>query len=413
MKEKLKQVWTWLKSDRKRIIAGIVILLVLVVGSIWLIARGGGKTQYQTATVQKGTIVATVSASGKALTTGILNINTQASGVVKEVLVKDGSKVYAGQKIAQITLDSAGQLAYSQALSSFLSAQNSVANAKTSYYTLQAASFAANQKFINDAAARSLTTDDPTYIQEYDAWKAAEANFLQYDNNLRQANNSLNSASISLAQNSPTITAPFTGVISNISLVSGMVLAGSSSSTTTRVATIENTSTPIVQVTLSEIDVPKVKVGQKVTVTFDSISGKTFTGIVATVDRIGTVTSNVVSYLSNIKLDISSSDILPNMAATGEIIIDSKSNVLSVPSSAVHSQNGTYTVQILKNGTVQTNTVEVGIASSSETEIISGLSEGETVVTGTVAVTTNSSSSTRSVFSSGIGGGAGAALRGR
>lgn len=411
MKKKLKKVWLWLKSDRKRIIAAIVILLVLVVGGIWLVARGGGKTQYQTATLQKGTIVSTVSASGKALTTGILNINTQVSGVVKEVFVKDDSKVYTGQKIAEVTLDSAGQLSYSQALSGYLSAQNSVANAKIGYYTLQAASFAANQKFINDAAARSLTTDDPTYIQEYDAWKAAEANFLQYDTNLRQANTGLNSASITLAQNSPTITAPFAGVISNISLVPGMVLSGSSS-TSTRVATIENESTPIIQVTLSEIDVPKVKVGQKVTVTFDSISGKTFTGVVATVDKIGTVTSNVVSYLSNIKLDTSSSEILPNMAATGKIIINSKSNVLSVPSSAIHSQNGTYTVEILKNGQIQTNTVEVGIASSSETEIISGLSEGDTVVTGTISATSSSSSSTRSVFSSGFGGGAGA-LRGR
>ncbi len=85
---------------------------------------------------------------------------------------------------------------------------------------------------------------------------------------------------------------------------------------------------------------PNVKVGQKVTVTLDSISGSTFTGEVATVDRVGTVSSNVTSYNANVKLDSGSDLILPNMAATANIITDTATDVLSVSSTALATQNG-------------------------------------------------------------------------
>jgi macrolide-specific efflux system membrane fusion protein len=405
------KIWKWFLKDQKRlIIAGILLVITIGLG-VYFSRKNSSKVTYQTSTVQKGTIVSTVSASGRALTAGILNINTQASGVVKKVYVKDGQTVYAGQKIADITLDSTGQQAYSQALASFLSAKNSVASANTSYYTLQAAAFAANQKFINDAVARTLSTTDPTYIQEYDAWKAAEANFLAQTTSVSSANASLNNAAINLQQNSPSVVSPFAGLIGNVGLVEGMIIGGNSTSgsTTTassqKVATIENEATPIIQVTLSEIDVPKVKVGQKATITFDSITDKTYTGVVATVDRIGTVSSNVTSYTVNIKLDTKSQDILPNMAATADIIIATKVDTLIIPTSALTTQNGQNAAKTLKNGAQVDVPVETGISSDTETEIVSGLNEGETVITGTVANTTSTSTTTRSVFSTGGFGG--------
>lgn len=402
------KIWKWFLKDQKRLVIAGIILVVLIGLGIYFSKKNSNKVTYQTSTVQKGTIVSTVSASGKALTAGILNINTQVSGVVKKVYVKDDSTVYAGQKIADITLDSAGQQAYSQALASYLSAKNSVVSANTSYYTVQAAEFSANQKFINDAVARTLTVSDPTYIQEYDAWKASEANFLAQATQVSSANASFTNALIGLQQNSPTITSPFAGKIGNIGLVEGMIIGGSSTTTTSsqRAATIENEATPIIQVTLSEIDVPKVKVGQKATITFDSITDKTYTGIVATVDRIGTISSNVTSYTVNIKLDTKSIDVLPNMAATADIAIATKVDVLTAPSSAVTSQSGQSVAKVLRNGVEVDVPVEIGISSDTNTEIVLGLTEGETVITGTVTSSTSTSATTRSVFSTGGFGGA-------
>ena len=420
-----QKIWSWLTASKKRWILVVVIVLVAIVGFWRIKASSSGAVSYQTATVTKGTVVSTISASGRALTTSALNIETQVSGIVKNVYVKDGDKVIAGQRIADFTFDTVGQQNYDQALASYMNAKNSVASANASYFSLQSSMFTANQKFINDAVSRGLVTGDPTYIEEYGTWRAAESAFLQQQTSLSAAQASLSNAAVNLQQNSATITAPFGGTISNITLVPGMVLSNTvnnssnsssstSSSSTTRIATIENQSTPIINVTLGETDVPNVKVGQKVTITFDSITDKTFTGVVATVDRIGTVASNVTSYTSNIKLDTGSDAILPNMAVTADIITNTATDVLHVPSSALVTQNGTTYAKTLVNGNEVDIPVETGISSDTDTVITSGLTEGQTVITGTTSRTSTSSSSGTSVFSSslrGLGGGGGNAVR--
>lgn len=413
----IKRLWNWIHSDKKRLVGAVVVLVVLIFG-IWKItSTKSNAVKYQTSTVQKGTVVSTISASGRALSTSVLPINTQASGIVTKVYVKDGDKVVKGQKIADITLDTSGEQQYSSALSSFYGAKSAVVSANNAYYTMQSAEYTANQKFMNDAVARNLATNDPTYIEEDDAWLASEASFINQQTTLSQANVSFNNALINLQLGSPTITAPYTGTISDINLVAGLVIANTSSTnssgtstvSSSRVAVITNDATPIVNVTLGETDVPNVKIGQKATVTFDSITNETFTGTVATVDRIGTIASNVTSYGVNIKLDSGSNQILPNMAATADIIIDTATDALYVPSASLITSNGTALAKTLQNGKEVDVSVETGISDDTNTVITSGLTEGQTIITGTTTPTTSSSSTGTSVFSSslrGIGGGA-------
>ena len=272
---------------------------------------------------------------------------------------------------------------------------------------------------MNDAVARTLATNDPTYIQQNDAWLASEASFLNQQTTLKQAQASLSNAAINLQLSSPTITAPYTGTVSNLNLVTGMVItntgstssSGASTVSSSRVAVIKNDATPIVNVTLGETDVPNVKVGQKATVIFDSITDKTFTGVVATVDRIGTVSSNVTSYGVNIKLDSGSDLILPNMASTADIIVNTATDALYVPSASLTIQNGVTYAKTLSGGKEVNVEVTTGISDDTNTVILTGLTEGETVITGTVSKTTSAtkSSTGTSVFSGtlrGVGGGA-------
>lgn len=407
----MKNIWLWLKSDRKRIIA-TTIILVLGVSAFLLINKAKQTSvSYQTTTVQKGSVISAISASGKAISTSILPISTQTSGIVSKVYVKDGDKVYQGQKIATVTPDTAGQQTYLQALSSYTSAKNSLNSANISYYTLQAAAFAASNKYNSDTSLQNLKPDDPLYVQTNDAWLAAEANFLNQKNQVSLAKTNLSNASINLTNANPTITAPYTGTISNINLVEGMVIAASTNSTTgatssQRIAVIKNNATPIINVTVGETDVPSIKVGQKATITFDSITDKTFTGVVATVDRIGTVANNVTSYGINIKLDSGSDQILPNMAATANIITDTATGVLYVPSSALVVENNQNMARTLVNGKEVDVPVEIGISSDTDTVITSGLTEGASVIVGTLSQTTTSPSAGTSVFSRSFGGGA-------
>jgi len=128
--------------------------------------------------------------------------------------------------------------------------------------------------------------------------------------------------------------------------------------------------------------VPVVKPGQKATIKLDSLPEKTFSGKVVSVDRLGTTSSGVTNYPVIIQFDTSSDEVLPNMAASANIIIEAKDNVLVVPSSAIQKQNGQSVVTVLENGKERQKVVEVGISSETQTEIVSGVSEGEVVITG-------------------------------
>jgi hypothetical protein len=89
------------------------------------------------------------------------------------------------------------------------------------------------------------------------------------------------------------------------------------------------------------------------------------------------------------------------MAATANIIIETKTDVLLAPSTSIQNQNGQYTARVLRNGKEESQAVEIGLTSDTQTEIISGLSEGDTVITGTV--TTSSTTRSTSIFG-GVGG---------
>jgi RND family efflux transporter MFP subunit len=254
---------------------------------------------------------------------------------------------------------------------------------------------------------------DPKYIEEKADWLQAEADYKNQQNAIAQAQSALNSSWLSYKQTSSTVTSPISGTITNITYVPGMVISPSTGSNTSsqdiqRVAVIKNDSTPNASVNVSEIDVYKLKTGQPVTLTLDSIPDKTFTGKVISVDRIGSVTSNVTAYPVIVQFDTDNPQILPNMAVTANIIISTKTDVLTIPSAAIQTQNGQSTVKVMKNNAPQSVTVEVGDSSGTDTEIISGLNEGDVVVTGTINSSTTSASGTRSVFGgTGFGGGFG------
>jgi len=389
-------------KPRKKVIivCGFILILVLIRWG-WTAYRAhqASVPQYQTEQIQKGTLVVTITASGQVSTVNSISVNTSASGVVAQVYVQDGQKVTAATALARLNLDLISKQKYLSALASYNSA-------KANLYSLQNTLFTTNQKLINDAVARNLSVDDPTYIEENASWKAAEASYLNQQN-------SINSAALALQQSSPTIYAPVAGTVTGLTLQKGSGLTSSTSSTTTgqKIASIKTDANPAVTVNLTEIDVPKIKVGNKATITFDALTDKTFTGKVVSVDTVGSVSSGVVSYPAAIVLDTSSPEILPNMSATVNIIINTRADVLLIPNTAVQTQNGQTFVKVMKGKQIDTVHVAVGEASDTQSVVDSGLNEGDIVITGTVtpATSTTRSNQTQSVFGTlrvgGFGGG--------
>lgn len=395
-----------------------IILIVLVLAIGWfsisrILGTNNQEPQYQTAQAENGTLITSVSASGTVSQGSSASVTTQATGIVKEVYVSDGDIVTAGQKIAEITLDTASQQKQAAAWASYLSAKNTLESAKTTIHTLQSDLFEANQKFMNDAVARELPTDDPTYIQQNADWLAAEAKYNNQQGVINQAQAAVNGAWLSYIQLSSTITAPMAGEVSGLILSPGSSISSSQTDSTSTgnsnqtVATIiAEQSTLQATVNLTEIDVVKVEPGQKVTLTLDAFPGKSFTGKVATVNTNGSVSSGVTTYPTTITFDSALDSIYPNMAVNATIITNIKDSTLLVPSGAIQTVNGQSMVRIMRSGQVTQVPVEIGDANDTQTEVISGVNEGDTVITGsaTSQTGTGSSQGTTSPFGSGFGG---------
>ncbi|MDD2753725.1 MAG: efflux RND transporter periplasmic adaptor subunit [Candidatus Portnoybacteria bacterium] len=225
------------------------------------------------------------------------------------------------------------------------------------------------------------------------------------------------------------IRAPFDGVIAKIN-----VGKGDSVSSGFAAATVV-TSQRIVVISLNEVDVARVKIGQRANLTFDAIDGLTLTGHVAQIDVTGTVAQGVVSYNVQIVLDAQDDRIKPGMSTSASVIIDAKPDVLVVPNGAVKTQGGQSYVEIADKSASQPVTgsanqvtlkmlpqaqaVEIGASNDTSTEITIGLKEGDTIIVQTITSgTTNTSpyqsSGLRIPGLSGAGGGGAAnrAIRG-
>ena len=145
----------------------------------------------------------------------------------------------------------------------------------------------------------------------------------------------------------------------------------------------------------------KIKVGQRVNLTFDALTDLNISGKVIEIDNVGTVSSGVVSYTVKISLDVQNESIKPNMSVSATIIISSKANVMLVASSAVKTQGGSSYVEVLANGVPERKAVTVGDSNDTQTEITSGLNEGDLVITQTISSQTVSSASSQTSNSSG------------
>ena len=400
-----------LLKTKKR--AVIMIIIIALAGFIGLKMSNGSnkKPQYQTATVTKGTLISSVTASGQVTSANNVAITIQAGGVIKEVYVKNKDTVVQGQKIADLTLDQASQQKQAAALSSYLSAQNSLNSAQAKMNSLQSTMFKANQAFVNDRGTINPTTDDPKYIEEKGDWLQAEADYKNQANVIVQAQASLNSASLSLSQTSSIITAPVAGVVKGLTITQGAIITlstqTSSSNGTSQVLGSIYQAGPIqAQVNISEIDSVNVSERQKVTMTLDAFPNLTFTGKIVSINTNGVVSSGVTTYPAVISFDTANDHTYPNMSVTANIITKTKDDVILVPNAAVQTQAGQSQIRVLKNGKLESVSAEIGDSSDVYTEIVSGVSEGEVVVVGTSSQQrTQTGASPFSVFRGGFGGG--------
>nr|WP_260408193.1 HlyD family efflux transporter periplasmic adaptor subunit [Planomonospora venezuelensis] len=299
----------------------------------------------RTVTVGRGTVTASVTASGTVESGRARALAFGSSGTVEKVYVRAGEKVGKGQILAR--LDDA-----------------------------------AAQESLDAAAAALGTADDDT------STAAGYAQYIEARNAYREAKRAVAGT---------VIKAPFAGTViavngtvggsSGPSGSSGSTGAsggsgGSSGSTGTAGGFIELADTGKLQVTgsFTESDVIRMKVGQTASITFDALTGVTATGKITQIQPTAATSDNVVQYPVTISFTEVPDEVRLGQTATVKVVVEEAGNVLALSSTVISTAGGQSTVTVLRDGRQVSAPVELGVKGDQLTEIVSGLAEGDRVV---------------------------------
>jgi HlyD family secretion protein len=245
------------------------------------------------------------------------------------------------------------------------------------------------QAFLNfDVAKSTLAEAQATWEAYNDASpyiKAAEAKVQALQNTI----------------NSARIIAPFTGTVTDLLATTGQTVSSGS-----QAIQMDDLNNLMINVSVSEVDVNKLAIGQEANINFSAISGKTYKGTVVQVGKAGSSTSGVVEFYATIKVNDADANVKPGFSATISIVTSKVQNVLLVPNLAIATNtSGKSFVMVSKNGITTPVAVELGSRSDLYTEVKSGdLKEGDTVL---IALTSSGSGTTNNRALFGILGGGG------
>jgi HlyD family secretion protein len=193
---------------------------------------------------------------------------------------------------------------------------------------------------------------------------------------IKQAELQVKAAERRLAQAS--LFAPSDGVISSVGVDVGEASAG-------QVApfTLVDDSTYHIDITVDEIDIAKIKIGQEVEVTLDSLPGVQVKGKVERIAPTSTTVNGVVSYSVRVLVEASADTPLrAGMTANASIVLDRRENVLLAPNWAVRRdrQSGKAFLTVKTGETTAEREVKIGLRNDSSSEILSGANAGDTIV---------------------------------
>jgi multidrug efflux pump subunit AcrA (membrane-fusion protein) len=390
------------KKKRPGLVWGIVALVAIVAIVAFLALRGSGSsstTQYTFAKASEASMTVAVSGSGSAIAGVSSDVAPSVSGTVQGLSVAIGSTVSPGQVL--FTIDAPDQdAAVKRAYASYKSAQQQYKNAIAQRTAAQQA----------EDAAENPTSSSPTSPPppvDANKVKLLELQFNAACAGVTAANANLSSALLAYNQaqdtaNKRTVTAPIGGVVTDLNVSEGGSTSGSAASRATggtgsststsgssgtsssSAVVISDLSTMKARVSVNEVDLKNVKVGQKANVAFDAVPDLKMTGKVASIAPVGVSTNNVVTYDVDISFDAQDARIKPLMTCTTEIVTADIPAALTVPNAAIKTNAGSDYVEVLDaQGNLQQVPVKIGAANDTLTQITSGLKAGDQVITGT------------------------------
>jgi HlyD family secretion protein len=249
-------------------------------------------------------------------------------------------------------------------------AQLARAEADLASLTSSARSGAINAGQANVAAAQArldqLTADATT-----SDLARAEARVAQAEAQLEQTRLRLDDAMLK---------APFDGVVAQINVAPGEIISAA-----TAPLVLIDVARYLVKVTVDEVDIARVAVGQTVEVLIDALGAPALSGTVLRTEPLPSGDSAVTSYRVTVEIDPAGRELKPGMTASATIIADKRDSVLTIPVAAVRNEGANSLVTVIKvasDGTRigEERSVKLGLRTGDSVEVLSGLTEGELVV---------------------------------
>ncbi len=368
-------IWKWLLP--------LLLLAGAGGGAWWWFHRGDDQPQYQTAVAKRVDIVNAVTATGQLSAVVNVQVGSQISGNIKTLRADFNTPVKAGQIVAELdpaTFEAVvGQ------------AKGELANAQANLELTQ----------LNAKRLHELTANKIAPLSDLDK---ANADLHQAEASVQIRTASLQKAQIDLSR--CTIYAPVDGIVVSRNVDVGQTVAASM--TAPILFTIAGDLSEMhIEANVSEADIGGVREGLEASFTVDAFPDRVFRGKVVQVRYAPITVDNVVTYVTVIEVKNEKMELRPGMTANVSIVLAERKGVVAIPNAALRvrlpSAGGETrkpggerkpgakpggdgerkrSVQRLKGGAPEPVEVALGITDGAFTEIISGIEEGDAVVTG-------------------------------
>ncbi len=310
-----------------------------MIGLAWGGGSGADAPKFKLARAESGPLTAAVSATGTLNPVVSVQVGSQVSGQIKEILVDFNSPVKSGQLIARLDPETyqhrvrqaeadvdAARAAQGVQQAEVSRARANLSNAQRDYERKKTL---VEKNFISPA---ERDTAQNTLDAARAALASAEAQVKNGEAIVRQREAQLAAARVDLERTS--ITAPVDGIVVKRSIEPGQTVAASLQAPELFVIA-KNLTDMQVETSIDEADVGRVRLGQTASFTVDAFAGRRFEGEVRQVRKAATVVSNVVTYTVVISAANPDLTLLPGMTANVRIITAQKDKVLKVPNAAL------------------------------------------------------------------------------
>ena len=359
--KKISKIW---------ILLGIIAIVAI---AVWLLSGSKKKEEvtFKTEKVAPANIQNSITATGTMEPVTSVTVGTQVSGIVSKLYVDYNSVVRKGQVIAELDR--------TNLLSELNTAKANLSSAQSSLNYQQA-----NLNRYSELYKKGLVSADD--------YEAAQLSYRQSKEQVATANESVRRAQTNLGY--ATITSPIDGVVLSKSVEEGQTVAASFNTPELFKIAQDLTNMRVVA-DVDEADIGDVKEGERVTFTVDAYPDDTFEGSVTQVRQEATTTNNVVTYEVVISAPNAQLKLKPGLTASVTIYTAEKTGVLSVPSKALRFTptketvgnkkivdcNGNNKVWIMAGNEIKAMPVSIGMTDGTHTQIMSGLKEGQEIIT--------------------------------